>query len=69
LFLLCLISNALNINIHAYKLLIIKHCEKGYHGCMIGKDSKLTGLEFRKLSLEKQKGRQRKTQNRIEINS
>lgn len=53
-------SNALNtIKIHEDKLFLIKQREKGRHGCMMGKDSKLTGLEFRKLSLEQQKARQK----------
>jgi adenylate/nucleoside-diphosphate kinase len=52
-------SNALNIiKIHEDKLFLIKQREIERHGCMMGKDSKLTGLEFRKLSLEKQKARQ-----------
>jgi len=44
-------SNVLNtIKIHKDKLFLIKQLEKGCHGCMMDKDSKLTGLEFRKLS-------------------
>jgi len=49
-------NNALNIiKIHEDKLFLIK----GRHGCTMGKDSKLTSLEFRKLSLEKQKAKQK----------
>ncbi|KAE9522774.1 hypothetical protein AGLY_016815 [Aphis glycines] len=53
-------SNALNtIKIHEDKLFLIIQREKGRHGCMMGIDSKLTSLEFRKSYLQEQKVRQK----------